>query len=96
MKKRRGTPEAPSTPPAGQGDLFGGSTRDPVPSPGVPEPAPRPPPPTPLPPAQLPDVSAALSSLPGAPARPAPTRTVLSVGERGDRPGIRFALAPLP
>src|SRR6218665_372545 len=79
MKKRRGTPEAPSVPPAGQGDLFGGLTQAAAPRAPSSEPAPRPS--APVPPAELPDVSSTLSALPGAPARPAPTRTVLTVGE---------------
>ncbi|ATB34508.1 exodeoxyribonuclease VII large subunit [Melittangium boletus] len=82
MKKRRGTPEAPSVPPAGQagqGDLFGGLTQAAAPKAPPSESAPRPS--VPVPPAELPDVSSALSALPGAPARPAPARTVLTVGE---------------
>jgi exodeoxyribonuclease VII large subunit len=75
MKKKRGTGEVPPAPPAGQGDLFGGVLEVVVAS--KPPPAPAPPPP----PSELKDVSGALPSLPGAPPRMAPTRTVFTVGE---------------
>jgi len=80
MKKRRGTGETPpAAPPAGQGDLFGGALKVVAASKPPPEPPPAPaPPPAP---SELKDVSGALPSLPGAPPRTAPTRTVLTVGE---------------
>jgi exodeoxyribonuclease VII large subunit len=80
MKKRRGTGETPpAAPPAGQGDLFGGVLKVVAASKPPPEPPPAPaPPPAP---SELKDVSGALPSLPGAPPRTAPTRTVLTVGE---------------
>ena len=80
MKKKRGTGELPPAPPAGQGDLFGGVLKVAVAAskpPPEPPPAPAPPPA----PSELKDVSGALPSLPGAPTRTAPTRTVLTVGE---------------
>ncbi|WP_257462448.1 exodeoxyribonuclease VII large subunit [Archangium lipolyticum] len=86
MKKRRGTQEAPPSPPAGQGDLFGGALGAPAPAPKrataatASKPPPEPPPAPPAP-SELKDVSEALPSLPGAPTRSAPTRTVLTVGE---------------
>ncbi len=75
---------APPTP-AGQGDLFGGSFGAPKRTAAVAASKPPPePPPAPAPPpapSELKDVSGSLPSLPGAPSRPAPTRTVLTVGE---------------
>ncbi|WNG46420.1 exodeoxyribonuclease VII large subunit [Archangium minus] len=86
MKKRRGTGEAPPEDSAtGQGDLFGGALGTPKKAAVVaaPKPPPEAPPKPAAPPApsELEDVSAALPSLPGAPSRSAPTRTVLTVGE---------------
>ncbi|HYO65374.1 MAG TPA: exodeoxyribonuclease VII large subunit [Archangium sp.] len=81
-KKRRGTGETPPEATEGQKDLFGG-TFGVAPKRTVaaaPKPPPEPPP-APPPPSALGDVSAALPSLPGAPSRTPPARTVLTVGE---------------
>ncbi len=84
-KKRRGKEETPPDATAGQGDLFGGSFGAPkrtvAAAASKPPPEPLPPPPALPAPSELEDVSASLPSLPGAPSRPAPTRTVLTVGE---------------
>ncbi|WPB73485.1 exodeoxyribonuclease VII large subunit [Archangium violaceum] len=84
-RKRRGTGETPPEDTAGQGDLFGGSLgaapKRKVAAAPKPPPEPPPPPPAPPPPSELGDVSAALPSLPGAPSRTPPARTVLTVGE---------------
>ncbi|HEY0095802.1 MAG TPA: exodeoxyribonuclease VII large subunit [Archangium sp.] len=84
-KKRRGTGETPPEATGGQRDLFGGSLgaapKRPVVAAPKPPPEPPPPPPAPPPPSELGDVSAALPSLPGAPSRTPPARTVLTVGE---------------
>ncbi|WP_375772785.1 exodeoxyribonuclease VII large subunit [Archangium gephyra] len=84
-KKRRGTGETPPDATDGQRDLFGGSLgvapKRPVVAAPKPPPEPPPPPPTPPLPSELGDVSAALPSLPGAPSRTPPARTVLTVGE---------------
>jgi exodeoxyribonuclease VII large subunit len=79
MKKRRGTGEVPPATSTEQGDLFGGSLG--APKRAVAIAASKPPPEPPPAPSELPDVSSALPSLPGAPSRTAPTRTVLTVGE---------------
>ncbi|OJT20137.1 exodeoxyribonuclease VII large subunit [Archangium sp. Cb G35] len=84
-RKRRGTGETPPEDIAGQGDLFGGSLgaapKRAVAAAPKPPPEPPSPPPAPPPPSELGDVSAALPSLPGAPSRTPPARTVLTVGE---------------